>query len=184
MKLVLVGALTLALSSGVLPAIAQSQARACAAIDTDAERLACYDGVYRTGEGVSDALSASFESEQLIPARPSGRDRARMTVSCEAGTLSVGFSFANQLVSATGDFGALTTQLDAQPARTRSLDASPDNLSLGLWTTRDAAVFLDSLVGSSNLTVRMTPANYRSLSVRFSLADVAEGIAPVRAACE
>lgn len=184
MKLVLVATLTLTLALGVMPALAQSEARACAAIDTDAERLACYDGVFRTGDTPGEALSATFESEQLIPARPSGRDRARMTVSCEAGTLSVGFSFANQLVSATGDFGALTTQLDAQTARTRSLDAAPDNLSLGFWTTRDAAAFLDSLAGSSNLTVRMTPANYRSLSVRFSLADVADEIASVRAACE
>jgi hypothetical protein len=166
-------------------AFAQSSGAACSTIADDAQRLACYDKLFRNGGRADDALSVTFESEQQIPAYPSGgRGRAEFTVSCEAGVLSARFSFAGQLLSATGDFAPITFQLDQQSARTRTLNASLDNTALGFWTTADAEAFLSTLEGASALAVRVTPTSYRSLSVRFRLEGVLDAVAPIRAACQ
>jgi hypothetical protein len=165
-------------------AFAQTSGATCGVITDNAERLACYDKLFRGAGTPDNGLSVTFESEQQIPARPSGRGRAQFTVSCEAGVLSAQFSFASQLLSATGDFAPVTFQLDQQSARTRTLNTSPDNTAVGFWTTADAEAFLATLEGASELAVRITPTSYRSLSIRFRLEGVLDAIAPIRAACQ
>ncbi|KKB82643.1 hypothetical protein VW29_15915 [Devosia limi DSM 17137] len=165
-------------------AMAQSGGAACSAIPDDSERLSCYDAVYRNAAEAAATLAVAIESEQLIPARPSGRMPAVMTVACTAGVLSVEFDFAGNTMSALGRDAGLTLQLDLQAARSRTLPVNADNTALVIDNTRDAAAFLDSLSGFTNLTARVTPVNSRSLSVRFRIADIAAQIAPVRAACE
>jgi hypothetical protein len=177
-------ALLVAMSFGSGPVLAQTTGAACAAVDDDVSRLSCYDNLFRRGVPAGEGLSVSFESEQLIPARPPGRGPATFTVACTEKVLSVQFRFAGQLLSATGDFSPITFQIDQQTARTRTLNASPDNTALGFWTTGESNAFLASLDGGTNLAVRVTPLNYRSLSVRFSLAGVPEAFAPIRKACE
>jgi hypothetical protein len=164
------------------PAFAQSGAQ-CAAIGSDSERLACYDAVFRGGAGTADALSVSFESEQLIPARPSGRMPATMTIACEAGTLSASFAYAGNTMSALGRDAGITLQVDLQSPRSRTLLVNASNTALVIDNTADTLAFLDMLAGAQNLTTRVTPVNSRSLSVRFNLAGVLEEIEPVRAAC-
>ena len=165
-------------------AMAQSGGATCAAISADTARLACYDGLFRPHANEAGTVAVSIESEQLIPARPSGRKPAVMTVACTDGLLSVAFSFAGNTMSALGNDAGITLQLDLQAARSRTLPASADNTALLINTTRDAEAFLDSLSGYTNLTARVTPVSSRSLSVRFRIADIADQIAPVRAACE
>lgn len=164
------------------PALAQSGSN-CAAIAADNERLACYDSVFRADAAGQAGLSVSFDSEQLIPARPSGRMPATMTVSCTAGTLTVAFAYAGNTLSALGRDVGLTLQVDLQAARSRTLTVDETNTAILINNTQDSLAFLDMLAGANNLTTRVTPANSRSLSVRFSLDGVLEEIAPVRAAC-
>ena len=164
------------------PAFAQSGAQ-CAALAADGERLACYDAIFRNGAGATETLSATFESEQLIPARPSGRRPATMTIACEAGRLSVAFAYAGNAMSALGRDAGITLQVDLQSPRSRTLMVNADNTALVIDDTAESLAFLDMLAGANNLTTRVTPANSRSLSVRFSLAGVLEQIEPVRAAC-
>lgn len=152
-------------------------------ISADSERLACYDAIFRTTNSADD-ISVSFTSEQLIPARPSGRAPATMVVACTAGVLNVQFAFAGNTMSALGSDAGITLQLDLQAARSRTLPVGAGNTSLVINNTRDAAAFLDSLNGYTNLTVRVTPANSRSLSVRFRVDTLVDTIAPVLAACE
>lgn len=175
-------ALTLLGAMFAAPAFAQSGAQ-CAAIAGDGERLACYDAVFRTGAAGTEALSVSFESEQLIPARPSGRQPAIMTIACEAGNLSVSFAYAGNTMSALGRDAGITLQVDLQSPRSRTLVVNPTNTALVIDRTADAEAFLDTLAGAQNLTTRVTPVNSRSLSVRFNLAGVLEQVEPVRAAC-
>lgn len=179
-----VGFAALALASALFsaPASAQSGAQ-CAAIGADAERLACYDAVFRDGASPASGLSVTFESEQLIPARPSGRQPASMTIACEAGNLSVAFAYAGNTMSALGRDAGITLQVDLQSPRSRTLAVNADNTALVISNTADTLAFLDMLAGAQNLTTRVTPANSRSLSVRFSLAGVLEQVEPVRAAC-
>lgn len=167
-----------------LPAMAQSRPEACAAIADDGERLACYDAVFR-GTGDAPAGDAVvIASERLIPAQPTGRQPATMTVACEGGDLSVSFAFAGQQISASGDIAPITFQVDQNVTSVRSLGVSDDNTSLGFTTPSESAAFLDSLAGGNSLKVRLTPARQRPLTVDFRLPPTIEAIAALRAGCE
>lgn len=176
-------ALVFASAALVSPALAQSSGAQCATIGGDAERLACYDGLFRAADNPSEQMSVVFESEQLIPARPSGRAPATMTISCSAGTLSVAFAYAGNTMSGLGRDAGLTLQVDLQAARSRTLPVNAANTAVLLDNTADSLAFLDLLAGANNLTTRVTPVNSRSLSVRFNLEGVLEQVEPVRDAC-
>lgn len=164
------------------PALAQSGAQ-CAAIGDDAERLACYDGLFRSSAAAEAPMGVVLESEQLIPARPSGRAPATITVFCEANVLQVAFAFAGNTMSALGRDTGITLQYDLARARSSTLPVNADNTAILIDNTADARAFLDGLVGATNLTVRVTPASTRSLSVRFRVDAFDQEVAPVIAAC-
>jgi hypothetical protein len=155
----------------------------CVAFEGDAERLACYDSLFRTAGPNGVGLAIVIESEQLIPARPSGRAPATMTISCEANVLSIAFAFAGNTMSALGNDAGLTLQSDLQPARSRTLPVNESNTAVLFDNTRDAVALLDGLAGTTNLTARVTPVNSRSLSVRFRVDAIMAEVEPVRAAC-
>jgi len=163
------------------PAIAQSGAQ-CAAIDDDASRLVCYDDLFQGTADPSDVQSVVFESEQLIPARPSGRAPATITVSCEANGLQVGFGFAGNTLSSLGNDVGMTLQYDLT-RRSSTLPVNAANNAVLIDSTRDALAFIDNLAGVTNLTVRVTPTSARTLSVRFRVDSFAQDVAPVVAAC-
>ena len=165
----------------VLPAAAQSGAQ-CAAIAPDAERLACYDGLFRS-ETAAAENSVTLESEQTIPAWPSGRAPATITVSCQAGELQIAFGFAGNTMSALGRDTGITLQYDLARARSSTLPVNADNTAIVIDNSADVRSFLDGLAGATNLTVRVTPASTRSLSVRFRVDAFAREVAPVVAAC-
>ena len=164
-------------------ALAQAGIDQCTAIAGDTERLACYDALFRSAGGDAESLSVVLESQQLIPARPSGRAPGTMTVSCEAGELQVAFGFAGNTMSALGRDAGITLQYDLQPGRSRTLPVNPENTAIVLDSTAEAAAFLDGLTGATNLTVRVTPVNSRSLTVRFRIDSFMDDVAPVVAAC-
>lgn len=165
------------------PAHAQETGASCAPIADDSERLACYDGVFRTGDPRPSGDSVIIESERLIPALPTGRKPAEMTIACDGGTLTVQFVFAGQLVSTTGDIAPITLQVDQNATAVRTLNTSPENTAVGFWTTDESLAFLNSLAGGTNLKVRMTPVRQRSLTVDFRLAEHRDAIDAVRNAC-
>lgn len=181
--------LALIVAAASAPAGAQSPDRVlagasqCATFVSDQERLACYDLLFRSDTSVADAISVTLESEQLIPARPTGRAPATITVSCEAGTLRVAFGFAGNALSSLGRDVGITLQYDLQRARSSTLPVSADNTEVLIDNTRDALSFIDGLTGATNLTARVTPANSRSLSVRFRVEDFDAQVAPLVAAC-
>lgn len=165
------------------PAHAQESGASCAPIQNDAERLACYDRIFRSGNPPQGGDAVTIESERLIPALPTGREPAEMTISCDAGVLTVQFRFAGQLVSVTGDIAPVTFQIDQGVTAVRTLSASADNTAVGFWSSGESTAFLSSLAGGTNLKVRMTPVRQRSLTVDFRLAEYGDAIAAVRDAC-
>jgi len=164
-----------------MPALAQTGAQ-CATIASDAERLVCYDTLFRTAAPTGASLAVTLESEQLIPARPSGRASATITVSCEANVLQVAFGFAGNTMSALGRDTGITLQYDLT-RRSSTLPVNAENTAVLIDNTRDALAFIDSLAGVTDLTVRVTPASTRTLSVRFRVDSFAQDAAPVVAAC-
>jgi len=166
------------------PAVtAQPAGAECTTISGDAERLACFDAAFAVPVATATAESVVFESEQLIPARPTGRQAATITVSCETDTLRVAFAFAGNTMSALGRDAGITWQLDLQAARSRTLPVNAENTAIVLDNTRDALAFIQSLEGATNLTVRVTPVSSRSLTVRYRVDDFGQRVAPVVAAC-
>lgn len=166
-----------------MPVAAQSTAQECAAVAADTDRLACYDALFRATGAVPVGDAVLVQSQALIPARPSGRGSAEMTIACAAGGPMVAFTFAGQLVSATGDIAPVTFQLDAGGTSVRTLAADANNTQLSFAPGRESEAFLDTLAGATNLKVRMTPVRQRSLTMDFRIDGVADQIAAVRASC-
>ncbi|MBE7733796.1 hypothetical protein [Devosia faecipullorum] len=154
----------------------------CAAIDDDGARLVCYDEVFRTASSLPDASAVVFESEQLIPARPSGRAPATITVSCQPNGLQIAFGFAGNTLSSLGNDVGMTLQYDLT-RRSSTLPVNADNTAVLIDNSRDALTFIDNLAGVTNLTVRVTPTSARTLSVRFRVDAFAQNVVPVVAAC-
>ncbi|ODT71479.1 MAG: hypothetical protein ABS75_09485 [Pelagibacterium sp. SCN 63-23] len=163
------------------PAIAQTAAQ-CSNIADDADRLVCYDSLFLNAQPPSDADVITFESEQLIPARPSGRAPATITVSCQPNGLQVAFGFAGNTLSSLGNDVGMTLQYDLT-RRSSTLPVNSENTAVLIDNTRDALAFIDNLAGVTNLTVRVTPTSARTLSVRFRVDSFAQAVAPVVAAC-
>ena len=174
-----------ALAAGLLAAPAQGQetGESCAAVADDAARLACYDGVFRTDTPPAPAGGLSYESERMIPARPSGRAPATLTIACDAGQTRVSFGFAGQLMSATGDIAPLTLQVDQRQTQVRTMQSTDGNTRLTFANDRETRAFLDSLGGGRSLEVRVTPIGQRSLTVNFRIAEALAEIGALRESC-
>jgi hypothetical protein len=104
-------------------------------------------------------------------------------VMCEDSKLSIAFGFAGNTMSALGRDAGITLQYDLQAARSRTLLVNAENTAIIMSEADGAAAFLQGLEGATNLTVRVTPVNSRSLSVRFRVDAFMAEVAPVRAAC-
>lgn len=183
MRTLLLLALLPILATSTPVALAQGDAAQCTSITADTERLACFDAAFAGSVEQPAAAQVVIQSEQMIPARPSGRDHATIAVACEANTLTVAFAFAGNTMSALGNDAGITWQFDLQAARSRTLPVNSDNTAIVLDNTQDSLAFIQSVAGATNLTVRVTPVNSRSLSVRYRVDGFAEQVAPVRQAC-
>lgn len=179
-KRLVFGALAAALLA--TPVVGQDTGESCAAIGDDGQRLACYDGIFRAEPGEVPAVVA-IKSEQLIPARPSGRQPASFELACVEGAPQVRFAFAGQLMSTGGDIAPVSLQVDQGATQVRTMRAAPDNLSVSFATARETTAFLDSLNGGTTLKVRMTPVRQRSLNVTFRVDAALADIVALRESC-
>lgn len=187
----------------------QTSPERCALIGPATERLACYDGLFRsdqfTGDNEDEATPrqgmwasgvevsqiegterpfASLQSEQLIPALPRGREPARMTILCLDETTVVQFAFAGYpLGTPTSNSGTLTIQFDRLPSRSQSLELNADRTALGFFTDAQAMTFLDQLLDAERMFVRAQPQGQRSATVSFQLEGIEQALVPVREAC-
>jgi len=167
-----------------LPAFAQTvgDPLACSAIASGAERLACYDAIFRGPAGPPPGALV-IESNQPIPARPTGRAPATMTIACTEEGITVDFAFAGQFLSETSDDAALSFQVQQSGNVVRNLPVSEDNMSIGFPAGMQSDSFLELIEGGRNLQVRITPVRQRSVQVIFDLLAHEAEIAAVREAC-
>lgn len=191
------------------PALAQPSPERCAAIGPATERLACYDSLFRsdqfTGGGGDEETPeqgmwasgveisqiegtelpfASVQSEQLIPAFPSGRAPARLAILCREGETVVQFTFAGQFMGTpTSQSGTITLQFDRQPPRSQSLELSADRTAIGFYSDAEAREIINRLLDTDRLYVRATPQAQRSVTISFLMEGIEAALAPVREAC-
>ncbi len=165
------------------PAVAQQTPQLCAAVVADAERLACYDALFRTGEPTTPAERLVIPSQQLIPAIPTGRRPAEMILACGPSGVVLNLTFAGQVLVETSQETAVTFQRDLGAQQTRNLPATADDLGVGFASPADTDMFLNQLAGVRTLRVRITPPRQRSLVVDFRIADQVEAIAALRQSC-
>jgi len=188
------------------PALAQVTPERCALIGGATERLACYDSIFRTdtppagqeAEAINlwttgieiseidgtETVYATIPSEQLIPARPTGRALARMTVLCTNEVTTLQFTFAGQFMGTENSNSApITTQFDRNPPQTQSQPLSQDRTAIGFFQSAQAIGFAGQLMDAERLLVRATPLGQRSVTVSFVLEGIAEALAPVAEAC-
>jgi hypothetical protein len=162
---------------------AQSTGTTCAVVADDMERLACYDAIFLDQDPAAEGETVVIRSEQLIPAVPTGRGNATMTVACNAGELSVRFGFAGNVLAPTGSNTGISLQRDLLRAEARTLPPNDAGTELVIAGNRDVITFLNSLQGVTNLGARVTPANSRSLNVRFRVVGIVEQVRPLVSTC-
>ena len=153
---------------------------ACTVIDADAERLACYDKLFRTNTGTA---ALSLQSEQQLLARPSGRAYATLTLYCDAGAPRLEFAFAGNPLSATGSNVGVSIKRDLRSSRALSLRPSADGTMAVMDQRSDIETFVQSLQGVGALSLETRTTDYRSLSVRFQIGPRAGELAAALAAC-
>lgn len=201
MKKVILASLVLAGACGA--ATAQNTAEECGAIDDGAERLVCYDLLFRIDRSsaqsgpdsqwsvrtdisrIDDSTNVfmTVQSTDTFPKRFGGEGRGTMLVRCMENTTTVYFTMAGHHLADLQNYGRLTYRIDDAPAQSKRLTESTDSQALGLWNGGSAIPFIKSLFGADNLLVQITPFSESAITVDFPIAGLEEEIAPLREAC-
>jgi type VI secretion system protein VasI len=190
--------------AALCPALAVAQTD-CRSIESDLDRLACYDlesgrahesiaasteGAWRVRSERSEMTDdpnvyVTVASDDPLPCRFASPENAMLVLRCQENTTSV-------IISTTGchlassdynNYGVVTYRLDEAPSSTRDFVESTDNRALGLWSGGEAIPFIKDLFGHRELLTRFTPFNDSPVTARFSIAAVEEAVAPLREAC-
>ena len=195
--------LTLGLALAAGGAAAQDVA-ACARIEADLDRLACYDrasgrtpttteapasGKWSVRERKSEFrdtadIFVSVDSEDVLPCGFGRRETASLMLRCMENTTALYVSTSCHLASGFGGYGRVEYRVDDRASKTRNFDDSTDNRALGLWNGNRAIPVIRDLLGGKTLLVRFTPFNENPVTARFPIAGIEEAIKPLRQACK
>jgi len=185
-----------------LPAAAQDLA-SCAAIETDLDRLACYDRLAGREPVVEQAAGPgpwsvrieksefkdttdvylSVETAEALSCGMFDRSPARLLLRCQENTTAALLITSCHVASGFGGYGRVEYRVDDQPSRTLNFEESTDNRALGLWSGGSAIPFIRQLSGGSQLLMRFTPFNESPVTARFDIRGLDQALAPLRAAC-
>jgi type VI secretion system protein VasI len=206
-KLALIAALGLA-----GPAFAQDP-ESCAMIDAGDERLACYDGIFRADQAeasedaatveaadepdlgewmietetspIDDTTSVflTLESEDWIPGPYGQAGPMVLHIRCMENTTAAILYFNEHFMWSRQGGGRVEYRIDDQPADTIDMEASNNNVSLGLWNGRRSIPWIEDLLIADTLFVRAVPMNAGPLGATFDLTGLDAAIAPVRENC-
>ncbi|WP_417585083.1 type VI secretion system-associated protein TagO [Pelagibacterium sp.] len=199
-NLALAGLLFVGLSGATL---AQDTAEQCGAIDDGAERLVCYDLLFRVDRSaeqsgpesqwtvrtdvsrIDDSTNVfmNLSSSDTFPKRFGGEGRATMLVRCSENTTTLYFTMGGHHLADLQNYGRVTYRIDDAPAQTKRFTESTDNQALGLWNGGSSIPLIKSLFGAENLLVQITPYGESAITVDFPITGFEEEIAPLREAC-
>lgn len=186
-----------------MPALAQTATdlTACLAIDEDAERLECFDGLAAL---VADEAARADRGDWVLeewPSRlnPAWTDYEAWTAAlnplpgsggipvnpvlilrCEQGETRVFFDFGRTMAGPTVPVQYRLGASDIQPGELR---VSPDGRRFGLWHSDLAVRFVKALYHSDRLRLQVPIAGGEPLTAAFELNGLAAAAAPMREAC-
>lgn len=194
-----IGALLITAAS---PALSAQDVSHCVPIQDPEERLNCFDDAFVETTEVpaseespwefSSDTSALDDSTNVYLSTPSLEpvaDRYGQTVypqlwvRCLENTTSVFINFGGLHMTDHQSYGMVSYRVDDRTASKIPMDASTNNMALGLWRGGNAIKFIKTIMDGDQLFVRATPYSSSPVEVEFAVAGLDEKIGPLREAC-
>lgn len=184
-------------------ALAQGAAdlSACLAIDENAARLACYDGLAAMAADQTARIDEGGWVLEEWPSRlnPAWTDYEAwtaalnpvpgtggvpvfpvLTLRCEQGETRAFFIFGRIV---PGNKVQVHYRLGAGEIQPGELTATPDGRRLGLWTSQLSVHFIRALYNSERLRIQIPVAGGEPLTAAFELSGLAAIAVPLKEAC-
>lgn len=191
----------------ILVSPAAADAKRCITVESDLDRLACYDkeaGRTPVVEALASALTGAqwnvrketsamtdranvyihVESNEVINCGWNSGARIRMVARCMENTTALIFQTGCHMTSSRyNSYGDIQYRIDSEPARTVSGDESTNNRALGLWNGGASIPVIEQMFGKSQLIAKMTPFSENPFTATFDITGIEEAITPLREAC-
>jgi type VI secretion system protein VasI len=123
------------------------------------------------------------ESSDVITGLFGSIERVSLVIQCQQNTTSVYFNFGENFMSDVGGRGQLAYRVDNRVPASRSMTASEDNSSLGLFGGLVAIPFVRELFGAESLLIRVQTFEDQPIEATFTLTGLDEAIGPLRGRC-
>lgn len=174
----------------------------CAALKTDAVRLACLEHLSKSNSGGIEApptgdWKVGFQISKIDDTREvilrtqaleifSGKydniSKFTLVIGCKENTTSLWIHFGGHFMS-DHQHGRVTYRIDKNPAQRKRFQESNDHEYLGLGSGRTAIPFVKALFGASRLYVEATPHSENSVNAEFNISGLEEAVKPLRKSC-
>lgn len=184
-------------------ALAQDAAGACATIDEDLARLACYDralgrsptpdptpathwGVRSTKSDFTDQTDVYISTVAEGPLQCSGGNTPSLFVRCLEGKTNV-FISHGCYAPVDRETGRIVVQLriDDEPTRTKRLYTATDDKSFGWWDHKQAmSEIRDTLLDHETWVVRFSPYREAPQIARFNISGLRDVMKSTEPSCD
>ena len=179
--------------------------KACRSMKSDLDRLACYDkasgrtpviteskaakGIWKVQVEKSEMTDQTnvylqVESEKAVNCGWNKNQPIALIIRCRENRTSMIINTGCHMTSSRyNDYGHVSYRIDKRKSRKVSMEESTNNRSLGLWSGRRSIPVIKTLMGASQMIVRMTPYGENPFTAKFNIAGLEQTIRPLRDAC-
>jgi type VI secretion system protein VasI len=176
----------------------------CIRVETDLDRLACYDKEAGRTPAVEqlpatagkwlrhkeksqltdqETVILSVRSDETINCGWNRGDTIGLVMRCMDNTTSLFFTTGCHMAD-HGGYDEIVYRLDSDKAQTIRGETSTDNKSIGHWTGGKAIPMMKQMVGKSKMVVRMTPFSENPFTATFDISGLGEALQPLRESCK
>lgn len=195
-------------SFGFCQSIYAATGEDCAKNVNDAERLSCYDNIFRIEQKSTETEPQADEKEKgwyvwksqskiddsvsdlmmllsdnLVNERAGKMGYGTIGIKCHQKTTTITFSAGELFLVDDDDYGRVTYRLDKEKAKTKRMDVTTDNKALGLWSNSETIPFIKEMFGHDKMIVQITPYQETPATIEFTIKGLEEAIKPLRKAC-
>lgn len=177
----------------------------CAAINSELDRLACYDKasgrtpdvVLKAGSHknwtvreetskITDQANVFLNtlSKEVFACDRYTDEKARLVVRCMENTTAIMISSNCHLTSSDySSYGHVDVRLDSDKSKTVRMQESTSSDTLGLWSGGRSIPFIKGMFGKRKMLARVTPYGQSASILEFDITGIEDEIAPLRKAC-